>query len=71
MTAAELRAISERLRGTHPNADSMRLYSALERLIDHCVIAVNDRWCITGMPGDLIWFATRDAAIDVLLGGGV
>ena len=80
MTAAELRAIGERVAQEKPDGwkdamqayrDRARLYSALERLIDHCVMEVANRWCITAMPGDLIWFDTKDGAIDALLGGGV
>jgi len=78
LTAAELRAIGERVDQPawlseeeliQAYQDRARLYAVLERLIEFSLgrSADGDKWCVCGMPGDLIWYDTKDAAIDALL----
>ena len=69
MTAAELRAIGERIRKDENRCglDRALLYAALERLINQCIFDSDEGFVIEGID-DV--FATKDAAIDALLGQG-
>lgn len=83
LTAAELREIGERVREYASETctdnscgcctvfrDHARLYDALTGLIDVSMTEVAGKWCIAGMPGDLVWYDTKDDAIDALLAQG-
>ena len=78
LTAAELYEIVERVAGCEElnvkkfqaEIDRARLNAALMAVIGVAIMKSGNRYCIPGMPGDLIWFDTKDAAIDALLGGG-
>lgn len=79
MTAAELRAIGERVAQEKPDGwkdamqayrDRVLLYETLERLIERMLYRESDSaWWIPRSPE---LFSTKDAAIDALLkqGGG-